>query len=115
MGQALDTDLVCWFIQGMKTIGLFEAKTRLSALCARVSGTGEEVLITRRGRPVARLVPPRKPVRRSPAGILADLKRFESAHGSLQNLPEDFPEVWTLRTRGSRDPLEGDPEAAPRA
>ena len=112
MGQALDTDLVCWFIQGMKTIGLFEAKTRLSALCARVSGTGEEVLITRRGRPVARLVPPRKPVRRAHGGILADLKRFEDAHGSLQVLPEDFPEVWALRTRGSQDPLEGEPGAS---
>jgi prevent-host-death family protein len=38
------------------TVGAFEAKTRLSALLERVS-RGEEVVITKHGRPVARLVP----------------------------------------------------------
>ena len=37
------------------TVGAFEAKTHLSALLDRVAG-GEEVVITRRGKPVARLV-----------------------------------------------------------
>jgi prevent-host-death family protein len=37
------------------TVGAFEAKTRLSALLELVE-KGEEVLITRRGKPVARLV-----------------------------------------------------------
>jgi prevent-host-death family protein len=37
-------------------VGSFEAKTRLSALLERVE-KGEVVTITRRGRPVARLVP----------------------------------------------------------
>lgn len=40
----------------MLTIGAFEAKTHLSALLERVA-RGEEVTITRRGRPIARLVP----------------------------------------------------------
>jgi prevent-host-death family protein len=40
----------------MITIGAFEAKTHLSALLEKVA-QGEEVIITRRGRPVARLVP----------------------------------------------------------
>ncbi len=40
----------------MHTIGLFDAKNKLSALIDRVA-RGEEVLITRRGRPVAKLVP----------------------------------------------------------
>lgn len=39
----------------MITVGAFEAKTHLSALLDRVAG-GEEVVITRHGRPVARLV-----------------------------------------------------------
>lgn len=39
----------------MITIGAFEAKTHLSALLDRVEA-GEEVVITRHGRPVARLV-----------------------------------------------------------
>lgn len=38
------------------TVGAFEAKTHLSELLARVEG-GEEVTITKHGRPVARLVP----------------------------------------------------------
>lgn len=42
----------------MKTVGAFEAKTHLSALLDRVE-RGEEVLITRRGRSVAKLVPAR--------------------------------------------------------
>lgn len=40
----------------METIGLFEAKTHLSELIARAE-RGEEVVITRHNKPVARLVP----------------------------------------------------------
>ena len=38
------------------TIGLFEAKTHLSELVARAEA-GEEVIITRHNKPVAKLVP----------------------------------------------------------
>ena len=38
------------------TIGLFEAKTHLSELVARAE-QGEEVIITRHNKPVAKLVP----------------------------------------------------------
>ena len=40
----------------MESIGLFEAKTHLSELVARAE-RGEEVIITRHQRPVAKLVP----------------------------------------------------------
>ena len=40
----------------MLTVGAFEAKTHLSALLDRVAA-GEEVVITKHGKPVARLVP----------------------------------------------------------
>lgn len=39
----------------MLTIGAFEAKTHLSALLDRVAA-GEEVVITKHGKPIARLV-----------------------------------------------------------
>ena len=39
----------------MHTVGAFEAKTHLSALLDRVAA-GEEVVITKHGKPVARLV-----------------------------------------------------------
>jgi prevent-host-death family protein len=41
----------------MNDVALFEAKNRLSELIHRVEG-GEEIAITRRGKVVARLVPP---------------------------------------------------------
>ena len=41
----------------MSSIGAFEAKTHLAELLDRVE-RGEELVITRRGRAVARLVPP---------------------------------------------------------
>ena len=40
----------------MREIGAVEAKNRLSTLLAEVEH-GEEIVITRRGRPVAKLVP----------------------------------------------------------
>ncbi|HKE26428.1 MAG TPA: type II toxin-antitoxin system prevent-host-death family antitoxin [Bryobacteraceae bacterium] len=40
----------------MREIGAFEAKNKLAALLDQVE-KGEEIVITRHGRPVARLVP----------------------------------------------------------
>jgi prevent-host-death family protein len=40
----------------MTTVGAFEAKTHFSALIERAA-QGEEIVITRHGRPVARLLP----------------------------------------------------------
>ncbi len=58
----------------MREIGAFEAKNRLGALLDRVEH-GEEIVITRRGRPVARLVPAgpdfdRERARRAIAGLI---------------------------------------------
>ena len=39
----------------MITVGAFEAKSRFSALLERVAG-GEEVVITKHGKPIARMV-----------------------------------------------------------
>jgi prevent-host-death family protein len=46
----------------MGAIGLFEAKTHLSELVARAE-RGEEVVITRHNKPVAKLVPVGRPAR----------------------------------------------------
>jgi prevent-host-death family protein len=40
----------------MKTVGLFEAKSHFSALIAAVED-GESVVVTKKGKPVARIVP----------------------------------------------------------
>jgi prevent-host-death family protein len=55
----------------MREIGAFEAKNKLSMLLDWVEA-GEEVLITRHGRPVARLVPDRP-------GLDADKARAAAA------------------------------------
>ena len=59
----------------MHEVSIYEAKTRLSALLQAV-GKGEEVVITNRNRPVARLVPIEKPRRRPVFGSAREaLKR----------------------------------------
>ena len=45
----------------MQTIGAFEAKTHLSTLLEQVE-KGEQVIITKHGRPVAKLVPATKTI-----------------------------------------------------
>jgi prevent-host-death family protein len=52
----------------MESIGLFEAKTHLSALLERVS-RGEEIAITKHGHPVARLVPMERRSKRDPKQV----------------------------------------------
>ena len=59
----------------MRTIGAFEAKTHLSSLLDSVS-QGEQILITRHGRPVARLVPAEGPDNAMVAAAIARLKQF---------------------------------------
>jgi prevent-host-death family protein len=54
----------------MQEIGAFEAKNKLAALLDRVE-EGEEIVITRHGRAVARLVPNIEPVDRSKARAAA--------------------------------------------
>ena len=70
----------------MESIGLFEAKTHLSELIARAE-RGEEVVITRHNKPVARLVP----MGRAPG---EDLQRQCSALEGLQAFePIELPGV----------------------
>lgn len=50
------------------TVNIHEAKTHLSRLIEKVEA-GEEIVIARAGRPVARLVPLKARTRRRPLGI----------------------------------------------
>lgn len=64
----------------MTSVGVHEAKTRLSKLLRRVA-TGEEIIILRSGKKVAKLVPAAPPAPRT-LGIDA----------GLFTVPEDFDE-----------------------
>ncbi|MEB3257108.1 MAG: type II toxin-antitoxin system prevent-host-death family antitoxin [Cyanobacteriota bacterium] len=61
----------------MKTVGLAEAKAHLSALLDAVEA-GDEVLITRRGQAVARLIPARSADQ--PADVLSWTERLRRLH-----------------------------------
>jgi len=54
----------------MRTAGVREARQHLSALLDEVK-KGREVVITERGRPVAKLVPPDRPRRRGVPNLAA--------------------------------------------
>ena len=62
----------------MTTIGLYEAKTKLSSLVAEIEASGEKILLTRHGKIVAELCPAtpvKTPVRgclKSESFVMAD-------------------------------------------
>lgn len=63
----------------MQTINIHEAKTHLSRLLEQVAG-GEEIVIAKAGKPIARLVPLEAPPKR---------RRLSLLKGKL-NVPDDF-------------------------
>jgi len=58
-----------------RAVGMFEAKTHLSALIEEVE-RGNEITITRRGAPVARLVPADGARRNDPQEAVARLRKL---------------------------------------
>lgn len=66
----------------MKHVGIFEAKTHLSNLIDEVA-SGGEIVITRHGKPVAKLVgcPPAQPLDLSPPSPELVAKRREALAG----------------------------------
>jgi prevent-host-death family protein len=56
-----------------KEVGLFDAKTHLSALVNRVAH-GEEITITKHGVPVTRLIPPSDRARGDPKEAAAKIR-----------------------------------------
>jgi prevent-host-death family protein len=67
----------------MAQIGMHEAKTKLSQLVERVQA-GEEIVIARNGKPVARLVP------------VASTNSLAAVHGALRgqvHIADDFDEL----------------------
>jgi prevent-host-death family protein len=73
------------------TVGLFDAKTRLSELVEQVANGGDDILITRRGKAVARLVPidESSEVERSLALLLAARESSKAGSGSLRELIDE--------------------------
>ena len=68
----------------MVVVGVAEVKAKLSKYLAKVRG-GRDVLITERGRPVARIVPVS-----GGSDELAELEREGLVRGATMKLPRDF-------------------------
>lgn len=79
----------------MIEVGAFDAKTHLSSLLNKVA-QGEEVLITRRGIPVARLVPAEKADR---SRVAQTIRRLRSLRKGVQLRGLNWKE---LRDEGRR-------------
>jgi len=81
----------------MREIGAFEAKNKLGQLLDLVE-RGEEIIITRRGKEVARLVPPQKAVNREQAR--AAVKRIREHTEKLKLGPFEWAEWKSYRDEG---------------
>jgi len=83
----------------MHEIGAFEAKNTLGSLLDRVA-KGEEIVITRRGTPVAKLVPVNTGFNREKARAAAEgLKKLQA---SLKGPPLTWEEIKQMRDEGRR-------------
>ena len=74
----------------MVTVNVHEAKTHLSRLLAQVEA-GEDVVIARNGRPVARLVGVKKPGKRQFGSMKGRIKLDDSF---FDPLPEEELAAW---------------------
>jgi prevent-host-death family protein len=82
------------------TVNVHEAKTHFSKLIARVQA-GEEIVVSRAGKPVARLVPMRPVVRRRPPADWAGIEIADE--GFFEPLSPDDLAAW--QGRSPADPL----------
>jgi prevent-host-death family protein len=82
----------------MKKVNIHEAKTQLSKLIA----SGEEIVIARKGEPVARLVPIRPPARKRVPGSAAGA--FAVPAEFFEPLPEEILNGFEVSPLASEQP-----------
>ena len=83
----------------MQQIGAFEAKNSLGALLDRVEN-GEEIVITRHGKPVARLVPSSSGIDRE--GAVAAAQRIRARAKTAKCVAFDWEALKADRDTGRR-------------
>lgn len=90
----------------MREVGILEAKTGLSGLVADVQRTGEEIVLTKHGRPAAKIVPiptESAAVQRDPVEWQQRVARILAARDARPPVPgfDDLP--WDELKRLMRD------------
>ena len=81
----------------MRTMAAGEFKAKCLAVMAEVNATGRPVLVTKRGKPLARVVPfEAQAAKESPEAIFGCLRGFLAAPEELDGLGEPFipTEEW---------------------
>ena len=80
----------------MGAVSLFEAKTKLSEICAEVAAKGVSVLITRRGKPLVRIEPIRLGKVKT-MGVWDSRAAVIKSHGAFTevfHLPPRLKQTW---------------------
>lgn len=78
------------------TVGIYEAKTRFPAIVSGIEATLEEVIVTRHGKPVARIVP----ILDAEAEREARLERLRSQHRNIIGPPLTDDEILEMIHEG---------------
>ena len=84
----------------MREVGVLEAKTNLSSLLDAVESRGEEILITRHGKPVARLSAAPE-TKRPPADFADQVRAFRTAIEERHGV--DFEFDWKEAVEDGRE------------
>jgi prevent-host-death family protein len=86
----------------MKEVALYDAKNQLSALIQEVEETGEEILITRHGKPAVKLTPA---VEKADAErrARASARLFALSEEDARDLPEEPAETWEEFKRAAHE------------
>ena len=95
----------------MASIGVHQARAKLSRLIERAL-SGEEIVITRRGKPVVRLLPVEQPAPRRKPGALKGL--FEVRASFFEPLPDDLIEAFCNSSIEPQQDEAPEPEASDR-
>ena len=85
----------------MKEVALYDAKNQLSALIQEVEETGEEILITRHGKPAAKLSPAAVPTAEERAAAWARLAALQEE--SARRFPDAPQMTWEELKALARD------------
>ena len=78
----------------MDSVALYDAKNRLSELCNKVTETGEPCVISRRGKPIVKLVPIEG--LDEPSSVWGTVEESQAKYGPLRDdfeLPERSSEM----------------------
>ena len=87
----------------MKSIGIFEAKTKFTSICEQVVRTGLAVVVSKRGQPMVQVAPLPPDLQNDRIDILTAWQEWTDTHGEEE---ADFPEVWKQRSRAKKNPLQ---------